>query len=239
MTIDFHTMGDTSIVITCGETATEQTLENVMKLTSMLDDITFEWILEYVSGYTTVTVFYDPIKLIEYYRDEVTELPAYQLAIELLKQYLAELDNIVELTGKTVEIPVCYGGVFGPDLSYLAKYHGLAEQEVIELHSQSLYRVYMIGFAPGFPYLGGLSDKLVTPRKTVPKKEVPGGSVGIGGNQTGIYSLPTPGGWQIIGRSPRKLFDSSEEPSFLLQAGDFLRFVPISESMYYGLEGAE
>ena len=131
--------------------------------------------------------------------------------------------------GPLVEIPVCYGGDFGPDLAAVARHAGLSEAAVVELHSAAEYLVYMVGFAPGFPYLGGLDARLAMPRRPAPRPLVPAGAVGIAGAQTGIYSLPTPGGWQLIGRTPRRLFDAARTPPSLLQAGSRLRFVPISE----------
>jgi inhibitor of KinA len=130
--------------------------------------------------------------------------------------------------GPLIEIPVCYGGELGPDLDIVASHTQLAPEEVIARHAQPDYLVYMVGFAPGFPYLGGLDARLATPRRARPRPLVPAGAVGIAGLQTGIYSLPTPGGWRLIGRTPLRLFDPSRAQPSLLQAGDRLRFVPIS-----------
>jgi inhibitor of KinA len=137
-----------------------------------------------------------------------------------------------------VEIPVCYGGDFGPDLDLVASHAQLTPAEVIARHAAPEYLVYMVGFAPGFPYLGGLDAGLATPRRTQPRPLVPAGAVGIAGAQTGIYSLPTPGGWQLIGRTPRRLFDPGRNQPSLLQAGDRLRFVPISEAEFQQLRHA-
>jgi inhibitor of KinA len=131
-----------------------------------------------------------------------------------------------------VEIPVCYGGQFGPDLEEVARRAGLPAAEVIQLHAQAEYVVAMIGFAPGFPYLAGMNEQLAAPRKTQPRAQVPAGSVGIAGRQTGIYSLPTPGGWQLIGRTPRRLFHPMWENPSLLRAGDQVLFVPISSAEF-------
>lgn len=133
---------------------------------------------------------------------------------------------------RTVVIPVCYGGEFGPDLEEVARFHGMTEDEVIAIHAQGRYRVYMIGFAPGFAYLGGLSPEIATPRRATPRTHVPAGSVGIAGNQTGVYPLATPGGWQIIGRTPLALFRPHHEEPSLLRAGDIVQFCPITEEQY-------
>jgi inhibitor of KinA len=119
---------------------------------------------------------------------------------------------------------VCYGGVFGPDLEAVAQRHGLAPEELIRLHSEAVYSVYMLGFAPGFAYLGGLPPALATPRRDEPRTAVPAGSVGIGGSQTGIYPLVSPGGWNLIGRTPLRLFDARRTSPTLLAVGDRVRF---------------
>jgi len=130
-----------------------------------------------------------------------------------------------------VEIPVIYGNDAGPDLQVVADHAGLTPQQVVELHSSIDYVVYFIGFQPGFPYLGGLDDRLHTPRRAEPRLSVPAGSVGIGGSQTGIYPLATPGGWQLLGRTPVALFNPRQQPPTLLRPGDSVRFVPQKEGI--------
>ena len=128
-------------------------------------------------------------------------------------------------------------GEYGPDLEEVAHYHGLQVEDVIRIHSETTYFVYMLGFTPGFPYLGGLSKELETPRKETPRLQISPGSVGIGGNQTGIYPLETPGGWNIIGRTPISLFNPEEEIPTYIQSGMYLRFIPITKEEYVSLEG--
>jgi inhibitor of KinA len=130
--------------------------------------------------------------------------------------------------GRLVILPVLYGGEQGPDLDFVARHHQLSVEEVIALHSGPEYLVYMIGFAPGFPYLGGLPERLATPRLEKPRLSVPKGSVGIGGAQTGVYSVDSPGGWRLIGRTPVPLYDPRKDPPALLQAGDRVRFRPVT-----------
>jgi inhibitor of KinA len=130
---------------------------------------------------------------------------------------------------RTIEIPVCYGGSFGPDLEDVARHTGLAPERVLELHASAEYLVYFLGFSPGFPYLGGLPPELATPRLPAPRKVVPAGSVAIGGSQTGVYPVDSPGGWRIIGRTTLRLFDSAATPPALLRIGDTVRFVPTPE----------
>jgi len=127
---------------------------------------------------------------------------------------------------RVIEIPVCYGGEFGPDLEDVARHTGLTLRQVIDLHASAAYLVYFLGFSPGFPYLGGLPPQLATPRLPAPRKRVPAGSVAIGGSQAGIYSVESPGGWRIIGRTWHVLFDASRTPPALLRAGDSIHFIP-------------
>ncbi len=152
--------------------------------------------------------------------------------MEFLRDRLAALD--VEHLGapRRVEIPVCYGGELGPDLDDVARTHGLAPEEVIRLHADADYLVYMIGFMPGFAYLGGLPERIATPRRKTPRTAVPAGTVGIGGRQTGVYPLVSPGGWNLIGRTPVKIFDIKRDEPTLLSTGDRVRFRPISRSEF-------
>ena len=130
---------------------------------------------------------------------------------------------------RTVEIPVSYGGEYGPDLNDVAALHGLSAHDVVRLHSEAVYTVYFLGFVPGFAYMGGLPEALATPRLPAPRKRVEAGSVGIGGGQTGVYPFPTPGGWRLIGRTPLPMFQAGRENMSLLEIGDQVRFRPTQE----------
>ncbi|ELQ6149123.1 5-oxoprolinase subunit PxpB [Cronobacter turicensis] len=151
-------------------------------------------------------------------------------AIERLQRWWEESEAIIP-DARRIEIPVVYGKDAGPDLAIVANHAGLSEKQVVEMHAQVDYVVYFIGFQPGFPYLGGLAPALATPRRAEPRLQVPAGSVGIGGSQTGIYPLPTPGGWQIIGHTPLALFNPHNNPPGLLAPGDTVRFVPQKEGV--------
>ncbi len=140
---------------------------------------------------------------------------------------------------KTLEIPVLYGGEDGPDLEWVAGYHNATPQEIIRRHTEPTYRVYMIGFTPGYPYMGELPDNLVTPRRETPRTKIAKGSVGIARKQTGIYPVASPGGWQLIGRTPIKLFAPGRSNPFLYQAGDRIKFRPISPEEYSRLAAEE
>lgn len=151
-------------------------------------------------------------------------------AIERLQRWWEE-SEVLLAEPRQVEIPVVYGGAGGPDLAEVARAADLTSQQVVELHSSADYVVYFIGFQPGFPYLGGLDERVHTPRRAEPRLVVPGGSVGIGGSQTGIYPLAAPGGWQLIGHTPLSLFDPQQQPPTLLRPGDSVRFVPQREGV--------
>ena len=155
---------------------------------------------------------------------------------EILRGYLARLDEAKLPEARLVEIPVCYGGEFGPDLVEVCKFRGMTEARAIELHSSIEYLVYFLGFVPGFAYLGELPEELVTPRLASPRRKVPAGSVGIAGNQTGVYPFATPGGWRLLGRTPAKMFRADREAFSLLSIGDRVRFAPISAEQFAALE---
>ena len=176
--------------------------------------------IEHVPAYATVTIYYDPIRR------------SFREIDEDLRRIISQLDDVGESTPRIVEIPVCYGGIFGPDLEFVARHNSLQTSDVIEIHSAAEYLVYMIGFAPGFPYLGGLSERITAPRRSSPRLQIPIGSVGIAGNQTGVYPIETPGGWQLIGRTPLALFCPAETPPTLLHAGDLVRFRPITSEEF-------
>ena len=159
--------------------------------------------------------------------------------IELAAKVRGKLRNLTaESTAvkRIVEIPVCYGGEFGPDIATVAEHANMSEDEVVRVHSGHDYLIDMLGFLPGFAYLGGLDERLHTPRLATPRTRLEAGSVGIGGAQTGVYPLPSPGGWQIIGRTPVRPYDPDRTPPILYLAGDYLRFVPITPSEYQSID---
>ena len=155
--------------------------------------------VEYVPAFASVSIIYNPL-------DINSESP-YEKVKSILEDILSKLDFSSMDEEHIVEIPVCYGGEFGPDIEHVAKINNITVDEVIKIHTEGKYLVYMIGFAPGFPYLGGMSDKIAAPRRESPRTAIPAGSVGIAGMQTGVYPIETPGGWQLIGRTPIKMFN--------------------------------
>ena len=155
-----------------------------------------------------------------------------------LRGYIKRMKQVALPVPRLVEIPVCYGGEFGPDLKDVAELHGITAERVIELHARTTYITYFLGFAPGFAYLGQLPEALATPRLGTPRKSVPAGSVGIAGTQTGVYPISTPGGWRLLGRTPAKMFQPERAEMSLLSIGDRARFVPISREQFAKLENA-
>jgi inhibitor of KinA len=194
-----------------------------------------EWVVDVVAAYETVTIIYDPMRLVGPFPEQ--RLPYERAAAEVL-QILAGESAPPAAESRLIDIPVCYGGIYGPDLRESAARSELSEERFIECHASGRYIVTMIGFMPGFPYLTGLPPQLAQPRKASPRSRVPAGSVGIAGSQTGIYPLESPGGWQLIGRTPIRLFDYRRESPSLLQAGDRIRFVPIDAKQMADLEGS-
>ncbi|WP_019122173.1 5-oxoprolinase subunit PxpB [Brevibacillus massiliensis] len=234
MEATFQPLGDQAVVVQFGTAMSLEAYRQVRRVSAMLDRQSLPGMVEYIPAYTTITIFYNPMELYDWYKSfgpadlEQDSCSPYQVCCHLIQDRLDQAVLESEEAGRTVDIPVCYGGELGPDLGEVARLHQLSEQEVIEIHAGGDYLIYMIGFAPGFPYIGGMSERIATPRRKSPRLSIPAGSVGIAGNQTGIYPMETPGGWQIIGRTPLRLFRPEDNPPSLLRAGDRVRFVPIS-----------
>ncbi|EDS77667.1 conserved hypothetical protein [Clostridium botulinum C str. Eklund] len=227
-------MGDCAISLKFSEDINIQTHFKIQSLAQYLDNNPFKGMIEYVPSFISLTIFYDPLEVISLKKDK-NQTPFNIVKIKIEK-ILDKLSNKSCNNSRIVEIPVCYGEEFGLDLKIVAKYNNLSIEEVINIHSSYENRVYMIGFAPGFPYLAGMSDKIATPRKKTPRLSIPAGSVGIAGAQTGVYPISTPGGWQLIGRTPLDLFNPENEIPSLLKAGDIVKFKSISKAEYYEIK---
>lgn len=227
-------LGDSAVVVTFGNEIKSDTHHKIKACMNLLINDPFIGFIECVPAYTNLTVFYDPLVVYsEYQKNNITEYDSpFQMVCSIVKKKLQKVKTDQELPQRTVSIPVCYGGENGPDLEYVALHHHLTIDEVIRIHSNGDYLVYMIGFAPGFPFMGGLSEQIATPRRSSPRTTIPAGSVGIAGSQTGVYPISTPGGWQLIGRTPTRLFLPTQNPPSLLQAGDLVKFYPISYQEY-------
>jgi inhibitor of KinA len=223
-------LGDSAILIQLGTEVGEHIYQNVQLVFQCLQESPFTGMVDCVLSYTTLTVFYDPYVVWQnqsVYEQVKWDSP-YERVIHDLQERLNKSHLQRRCEGKVVQIPVCYGGDFGPDLQEVASATGLTPDEVIAIHAGVRYLVYMIGFAPGFPYLGGMSEQIAVGRKLSPRVAIPAGSVGIAGTQTGIYPIETPGGWQLIGKTPRPLFRPNASQPSLLQPGDRVQFVPIT-----------
>ena len=223
----YRIAGDQGLLVEYGDAIDLEVNYKVRSMSMVLRSHRPEGIIEVVPTYRSLLLFYDPSR---------TEPQRLIRQLEALETKLADIRIP---TPRIIEIPVCYGGNFGPDIEYVADVHDLSVAEVIQLHAEPEYPIYMIGFTPGFPFLGGLPDRLHTPRLETPRTNVPAGSVGIANNQTGIYPVASPGGWQLIGRTPLRLFAPQRSDPFLYQTGDHLKFKPISRAEFERLTAGE
>ncbi|WP_127588886.1 5-oxoprolinase subunit PxpB [Paenibacillus koleovorans] len=223
-------LGERAVLVRYGRCVDASAYDGVMRLDAMLRRRPFPGFVEAVPSYAALAVHYDP--WIVYRRSGRGARLPFDIVSDLLRELLLSQESAGGGETRIVTIPVCYGGAYGPDLEDLADQRGLSEPEVVRLHSEAEYQVYMLGFMPGFPYMGGLPAVLATPRRSTPRLVVPAGSVGIAGGQTGVYPLQSPGGWQLIGRTPLRLFLPERDPPTLLRAGDRIRFRPIGAEEY-------
>lgn len=233
-------IGDSALVVRVRaqfEDAPEETLDEVLRVFQLLQREDIPGVIELAPAYTSVAVFFDPIAVLKLNGaingvvDELTK------RIRSASIPASRRRRRVAASGpRLIEIPVCYDPEFAFDLDRVAEHTKLSEREIVDLHSNREYRVACIGFVPGFTFLAGLPKNLATPRREVPRKEIPAGSVGIGGAQTGIYPLRSPGGWNLIGRTPLRLFKSTKNPPTLMCPGDRVRFRAISREEFESLK---
>jgi inhibitor of KinA len=224
----FFPMGDQALIVEFGERIDPALSARIAALAVQLRESRPIGVLDIVPAYTTLALHYDPAAV-------GAGTSPYDALAETIGTWLETQSADTIAPGRQVEIPVCYGGAFGEDLEALARSHGLGVEEAIALHSGATYHVHMLGFVPGFAYLGGLDARLATPRRETPRPRIPAGSVAIAGEQTAIYPLATPGGWHIIGRTPLQLFTPAASPPSLLNAGDTVRFRPITAQEFSAL----
>ncbi|ABY92882.1 5-oxoprolinase subunit PxpB [Thermoanaerobacter brockii subsp. lactiethylicus] len=217
--------GDKAVIVEFGNEISEECNKKVVNLYRTLEKEKSAGIISMIPTYRSLLIKYDPLKI------------AYDELLKLIESSNKDKnESTEEFRSKIYEIPVAYGGEFGPDLDFVAKYHNMTAEEIISIHTQPFYRIYMVGFTMGFAYLGGMSEKIATPRLENPRTEIKAGSVGIAGNQTGIYPLSSPGGWRIIGRTPVRLYDPERERPILFEAGNYIKFVPITGEEFYKIE---
>src|SRR5437660_5672401 len=229
-------LGDSALIVRVRdqfEDAPEETLDEVLRAFQRIRNAAIPGVIELAPAYTSVAVFFDPVGVAKASGtpDGLFDWLAAKIR-SALPSFSARDDRRSSTAPRTIEIPVCYDSEFALDLDHVAEHAKISPIEVVDLHSSGEYRAACIGFVPGFPFLSGLARQLATPRRDVPRKEIPPGSVGIGGAQTGIYPLRSPGGWNLIGRTPLKLFDPTTDPPALLRAGDHVRFRAITREEF-------
>lgn len=222
--IQFIPSGDAALILKAGDDISPGTNAVVRKLLFVIEQEKIDGVLDLLPSYNELMVCYDPARL---------DLPEITRRLEILAD---DMVHVALPRSNNVIIPVAYGGEYGPDLDEVAARSDLRPDEVVKIHSAADYLVYMLGFTPGFCYLGGMDERIATPRKESPRLKIPAGAVGIAGNQTGIYPLESPGGWQLIGQTPLKLFDPGRKDPFLVKQGDVLRFEPVSHERYKEIE---
>lgn len=230
-----YALAENAISVEFGQEISDVTFNRIQNMNTAIQQHPFEGYQGTVPAYASLTIFFNPMQVMA--NAQLSGINCF----ERLSNYLLQLDRKSgeqdAVKNQPTTIPVCYAAKFAPDLAFLMNYYGLTKQEIIDIHSAAMYKVHMVGFIPGFAYLGGLPTELSAPRKSVPRSKVSAGSVGIAGTQTGIYPLESPGGWQIIGRTPLKLFDvqRSQKP-FLLKAGDKVVFTAIDTHDFESLQ---
>lgn len=220
----FLPAGDKALSVELGNSISPEINRRVRDLFLATENQGIPGIVDLVPTYRSLLVYYDPLRL---------PLPELEERLAALEHHL---DQAAVKPPRVVEIPTLYGGEYGPDLGLVAEHNGLSPEEVIQIHSGADYLVYAMGFTAGFPYLGGMSERIATPRLQTPRTVIPAGSVGIAERQTGIYPVESPGGWQLIGRTPVQLFDPGRDPPVLMEAGDYVRFLPITEDAYHDIQ---
>jgi inhibitor of KinA len=206
-------LGDSTVLVQLGDEINLTINQHVHALANLIITSSMNGVIEVVPAYATLLVHYDPLLL------SFTQMKAH------LHTQISQMEEIESRKPRRINVPVRYGGELGPDLEFVASHCGLRGEDVIRIHSEKIYTVYMMGFTPGYPYMGKLNDALIMPRLETPRTRVPAGTVAIAGSQTGIYSIESPGGWQLIGWTPVKLFDLGSESPFLFSPGDEVKFI--------------
>lgn len=215
-----HASGDSLVLVELDPRIAPEVNARAVALAAALRAARLAGVRDVVPSYASVGVHVDPLSL----------------DVGALERAVAEAWDLGPIaaaeTGPIVEIPVCYGGEYGPDLAEVAAFAGCGADEVVRWHSETVYRVYMLGFLPGFAYLGAVDETIAMPRRPTPRPMVPAGSVGIAGRQTGVYPTESPGGWHLVGRTPWRMFDATRSRPSLLDAGDRVRFVPVAAGQW-------
>ncbi len=228
-----YAIGDQGITLDYGGEMSESVNSKIFQLYKVLKEWQPDAVLDIIPAYHSISLIYDLMK-IKKLAGSYTAFQFLEMKLKLMEATIADATG--ELITRKIDIPVCYDASLGPDLQELAMAHQLTEETFIKIHVQQVYRVYMIGFMPGFAYMGCVDQRIMSPRKANPRTYVPAGSVGIAGSQTGIYPFDSPGGWQIIGQTPLLLFDANNESPTYLEPGDEVRFHQISLNEFHHLK---
>ncbi len=224
-----RSVGEASVLAVFGDTISPAVQKRIQTVQAYAEKRRFPGFIETVGSYTGLTLYYDPWVVAQSFPGK----KAADTAGDLLDTYIREAEAASPVPSRNIHIPVCYGGAYGPDLEDVAAFHHMTEDDVIRIHTEPEYLVYMLGFCPGFPYMGGMDPHIATPRRQSPRLSIPAGSIGIAGEQTGGYPISTPGGWQLIGRTPVPMFRPWDETEpTLLQAGDHVHFYAVSEEEF-------
>ncbi len=218
------TAGDSSLLIEFGKEISPEVNQRIAATVQLMKEQHIEGLADVIPAFCSLLVNYDP------------RVARYEKMRKRLEGLVRMDIKVGERKRKVFEVPVAYGGEYGPDLGAIAQHAGLSEEQVIAIHSSRDYLIYMLGFLPGFCYLGGLDERIHTPRLSNPRLKIRAGSVGIGGSQTGIYPLDSPGGWQLMGMTPVKTYDPGRETPILVEAGNYIRFVPVDEAEYQRIQ---
>lgn len=218
-------VSDTALAVVFGNEISREIITQIRAFDEAFNEEQIDGIYETVPTYCALTIHYDPAQIL------------YGELCEKIRALLAVAHQAARMSIVVMEIPVLYGGEYGPDLEKVASHNGLSPEEVIKIHSSREYLIYMLGFTPGFSYMGGMDKAIATPRLKTPRVLIPAGSVGIAGEQTGIYPIDSPGGWNLIGRTPVHLYDANRDTPILLDAGMHVKFIPVDETEYLRIKG--
>jgi inhibitor of KinA len=229
-----YPLGDRGLCIDWGNSIDPILNDQVLALHARLREAQLPGVLDLVPAYSSLGLLFATSKLVQGNPDQ----SPYEQLREQVIPHLTAASQSPALESRLLEIPVCYDPEFAPDLAELASNSGLPPEDVVQLHSAREYRVYHIGFLPGFPYLGAVDERIASPRRAVPRARIPAGSVGIAGQQTGIYPLESPGGWKLIGQTPIRLFRPQHPEPALLRAGDRVRFFSVSKKEFHQIAAA-